>query len=157
MKRPRRNHGAAFKAKVALEAIKGEETIIELAERFQVHPNQITEWKKQLMERAEEVFAKDKKTTEGPSVKELHAKIGQLAMENDFLSVALGRIAEPQGNDRPGAYITAEPAKQDRWNLPVKPLLQRRGLNGVKPTKYTLPSSSKMVSLVHGSAAQNRI
>jgi len=95
MKRPRRNHGAAFKAKVALEAIKGEETIIELAERFQVHPNQITEWKKQLLERAEEVFAKDKKTTEGPSIKELHAKIGQLAMENDFLSVALGRIAEP--------------------------------------------------------------
>jgi transposase len=95
MKRPRRNHGAAFKAKVALEAIKGEQTIVELAERFQVHPNQITEWKKQLLERAEEVFSKDKKTTEGPSVKELHTKIGQLAMENDFLSVALGRIGEP--------------------------------------------------------------
>ncbi len=62
MKRPRRNHGAAFKAKVALEAIKGEQTIVELSERFQVHPNQITEWKKQLLERAEEVFAKDKKT-----------------------------------------------------------------------------------------------
>lgn len=92
MKRPRRNHGAAFKAKVALEAIKGEQTIIELAERFQVHPNQITEWKKQLLERAEEVFAKDKKAAESPSIKELHAKIGQLAMENDFLSVALGRI-----------------------------------------------------------------
>ena len=94
-KRPRRNHGAAFKAKVALEAIKGERTLVELAERFQIHPNQITEWKKQLLERVEEVFAKDKKTEEGPSVKERHAKIGQLAMENDFLSVALGRIAEP--------------------------------------------------------------
>jgi len=55
----------------------------------------ITEWKKQLLERAEEVFEKGKKTEEGPSIKELHAKIGQLAMENDFLSVALGRIAEP--------------------------------------------------------------
>ena len=94
-KRPRRNHGTAFKAKVALEAIKGEETTVELAGRFEVHPNQITEWKKQLMGRAEEVFSKDKKAEKGVSVKELHAKIGQLAMENDFLSVALGRIAEP--------------------------------------------------------------
>jgi transposase-like protein len=94
-KRPRRNHSAAFKAKVALAAIKGEQTIVELSERFQVHPNQITEWKKQLLQRAEEVFEKGKKTEEGPSIKELHAKIGQLAVENDFLSVALGRITEP--------------------------------------------------------------
>jgi len=94
-KRPRRNHSATFKAKVALAALKGDQTLVELSERFQIHPNQITEWKKQLLERAEEVFAKGKKTEEGHSIKELHAKIGQLAMENDFLSVALGRIAEP--------------------------------------------------------------
>lgn len=94
-KRPRRNHGAAFKAKVALEAIKGQQTLVELAERFEVHPNQITEWKRELWERAEEVFTKGKKTEDAASVKELHAKIGQLTMENDFLSVALGRIAEP--------------------------------------------------------------
>jgi transposase len=90
-KRTRRNHGAVFKAKVALEAIKGEQTLVELGARFQVHPNQITEWKKQLLDRASEIFDKEKKSGE-PDVKELHAKIGQLAMENDFLSVALGRI-----------------------------------------------------------------
>ncbi|MCG2794374.1 MAG: IS3 family transposase [Actinomycetia bacterium] len=83
-KRPRRNHGAAFKAKVALEAIKEEQTLVQLAERFDVHPNQITKWKKQMLDRAQEVFAKERKGKEGPSIKELHAKIGQLAMENDF-------------------------------------------------------------------------
>jgi transposase-like protein len=93
-KRPRRNHGAAFKAKVALEAIKGDQTLVELAERFQVHPNQIAEWKKVLLEKAQDVFDKGKPSKE-PDIKELHVKIGKLTMENDFLANALGRIGEP--------------------------------------------------------------
>ena len=91
-KRPRRNHTAVFKAKVALEAVKEGQTLMELSERFQVHPNQITEWKKQLLEKASEVFEKGKKVSLEPDVKELHAKIGRLTMENDFLAVALGHI-----------------------------------------------------------------
>ena len=91
-KRPRRNHSAVFKAKVALEAVKEEKTLIQLSEQFQVHPNQITEWKKQLLEKAPGVFEKGKKNPDEPDVKELHAKIGRLTMENDFLGVALGRI-----------------------------------------------------------------
>ena len=93
-KRPRRNHAPTFKAKVALAALKGEHTIVELAERYQVHPNPIAEWKRQLLEHAAEVFSKDRKGDQGPSIKELHAKIGQLSMENDFLSGALNRIGD---------------------------------------------------------------
>ena len=93
-KRPRRNHAPGFKAKVALEALKGEQTIVELSQRFQVHPNQITMWKKQLLEHAPEIFSKERKPDQAPSVKDLHAKIGQLSMENDFLSGALVRIGD---------------------------------------------------------------
>ena len=79
---------------LTLEAIKGEQTLIELSDRFQVHPNQITQWKKKLLAEAEEVFASGKRQeTEETDVKELHAKIGQLAVENDFLAGALGRIS----------------------------------------------------------------
>ena len=59
-KRPRRNHATVFKAKVALEALKGEQMLVELAERYQVHPNQITEWKKQLLEHAPDIFSKER-------------------------------------------------------------------------------------------------
>jgi transposase-like protein len=93
-KRPRRNHAPAFKAKVALDALKGDQTIVELAQRYQVHPNQITEWKKQLLEHAPEIFSQGRKPEQVPSVKDLHAKIGQLSMENDFLSGALVRIGD---------------------------------------------------------------
>ena len=96
MKRTRRNHSAVFKAKVALAALKGDKTLAELAEQFEVHANQIPQWKSQLQERASAVFATAAERSEsaGPDVKELHAKIGQLAMENDFLATALGRIGD---------------------------------------------------------------
>ena len=96
MKRKRRNHSAAFKAKVALAALKGDKTLAELAEQFEVHVNQITQWKSQLQERASDVFATagERSESSGPDVKELHAKIGQLAMENDFLVAALGRVGD---------------------------------------------------------------
>jgi len=74
--------------------MKGEQTLVELSERYQVHPNQITEWKKQLLEHAPDIFSKNGKPEQGPDVKELHAKIGQLSMENDFLAGALGRIGD---------------------------------------------------------------
>ena len=95
-RRPRRNYSPAFKAKVALEAVKGEEPLITIAERFDVHPNQITKWKRELLEGAAAVFGQDEQAKEeGPSVAELHAKIGELTMENDFLSGALGRMGGP--------------------------------------------------------------
>ncbi len=90
-KRPRRNHSPAFKAKVALAAIRGEKTLAELAEQFDVHANQITSWRTQLLEGAAEVFGGDSKAEAPPpiDVKELHAKIGELTLTNDFLSGAL--------------------------------------------------------------------
>ena len=95
MRRPRRNHTAAFKAKVAIAALKGDETLVTLAERFDVHPNRITKWKTQLLENASGVFATNaEKQSTGPDLKDLHAKIGQQALEIDFLAVALGRIGD---------------------------------------------------------------
>jgi transposase len=86
MKRTRRNHGVEFKAKVALAAVRGDKTLAELAEQFDVHLNQISEWNQRLLERAAEVFGDGSKPSPAePDLKVLHAKIGQLALENDFL------------------------------------------------------------------------
>ena len=93
-KRPRRNHSADFKAKVALAAIRGEKTLIELSQQFDVHPNQIKQWKDQLLEGASGVFggeAKSGAAAPAVDVKTLHAKIGELALENDFLAGALNK------------------------------------------------------------------
>ena len=92
-RRPRRNHSPAFKAKVALAALKGEKTLAELAQQFDVHPNQITQWRAQLLESASGIFGNAAKAEAAPAmdVKTLHAKIGALTLENDFLSGALGK------------------------------------------------------------------
>ena len=92
-KRPRRNHSPAFKAKVALAAVKGEKTLAELAQQFDVHPNQITQWKAQLVDGAAGVFGAEKTASANPpvDVKTLHAKMGELTLANDFLEHALGK------------------------------------------------------------------
>ncbi len=92
--RTRRNHSPAFKAKVALAAVKGEKTLAELAQQFDVHPNQITTWRSQLLEGAAGVFGSDVRSEAAEpavDVKTLHAKIGELTLVNDFLSGALGK------------------------------------------------------------------
>lgn len=93
-RRTRRTHAPGFKAKVALAAIKGEKTLAELAQQYDVHPNQITAWKGQLVDAAAGVFGGSGAAAEAtPAVdlKVLHAKIGELTLENDFLAGALGK------------------------------------------------------------------
>lgn len=96
-RRPRRNHSAGFKAKVALAALKGDRTMSELAAQFDVHPNQIKQWKDQLLEGVTDVFDDKVKASKEPEVdvKSLHAKIGQLTLENDFLEGALAKAGLP--------------------------------------------------------------
>ena len=88
-KRPRRNHSSAFKAKVALATIKGDKTLVELSEQFDVHANQVTQWKNQLLERAGDAFDGSGSKEPPVDVKTLYAKIGELTLENDFLEGAL--------------------------------------------------------------------
>jgi transposase len=89
----RRNFTNHFKAKVALEALRGDRTIQEIAAKHQVHPNQVSQWKRQAVEGMADVFARGGKPTgvSEADVKELHAKIGRLAVENDFLAQGLKR------------------------------------------------------------------
>lgn len=91
-KRKRRTHSAVFKSKVALAAMAGDKTLAELAHQFEVHPNQITQWKRQLSEGAADVFGKSTESEPSVDLKVLHAKIGQLTLENDFLESALNKV-----------------------------------------------------------------
>jgi transposase len=90
-KRKRRNHSPKFKAQVAVAALKGDKTLAELAQQFDVHPNQITDWKNQLLQRAADVFEGGASATPMPDLQPLHAKIGQLTLERDFLETALNK------------------------------------------------------------------
>ena len=94
MKQSRQKHSATFKAKVALAAVKGEKTLAELAQQFDIHPNQIAQWKAQLLDGAAGLFGSESRgDSQGPAVDltVLHAKIGELTLENDFLAGALGK------------------------------------------------------------------
>jgi transposase len=93
MSKIRRNHIPQFKAKVAVEALQGEKTVHEIAAKYQVHPTQVTQWRRQLMDQAAEVFAgKPAQPSEAGTDREaLLAKIGSLTVERDFLSKALGK------------------------------------------------------------------
>jgi transposase len=90
-KRPRRTHSPAFKAKVALDAVRGEKTLAELAKQHDVHANQIIDWKNQLVAGAADVFGAERHDP-AIDVKPLHAKIGQQALEIDFLAGALDKV-----------------------------------------------------------------
>jgi transposase len=90
-RRPRRNHSPAFKSKVALAAIKGDKTLAELSKQFDVHQNQIVDWKNQLIGNAAEAFGGSGSAEPEIDIKDLHAKIGQLTLGNDFLEGALSK------------------------------------------------------------------
>ena len=93
MKQNRRRHSPSLKAKVALEALKGEETTAELASRFEVHPGQVRKWKKDLTEGAAGIFGGDhnQKKSDEALIAQLYQQIGQLKVERDFLESSLGR------------------------------------------------------------------
>jgi len=96
MRRPRRNHSPQFKAKVATAALRGDKTLAELAEQFDLHANQIVQWKQQALENMAAAFESNAGGQVGEAeLKELHAKIGQLTLENDFLSRAFGKVRRP--------------------------------------------------------------
>ena len=129
-KRPRRNHSPAFKAKVAIAAIKGEKTLAELAQQFDVHPNQITQWRSQLLEGATAVFGDGAKADAAPAVdvKVLHAKIGELTLANDFLEGVLWR--------RPDCWRAQDDDRQVPWTAALPGRRRRSGSAGAASTVW---------------------
>jgi transposase-like protein len=98
MKRVRRNHSPSFKAKVALAAVRGIKTMAELAEQFDVHPNQIQDWRRKLLDQAGQLFDRGSHPPEDAEhkLKELDAKTGQLTMERDYFRTRAGKDSRPE-------------------------------------------------------------
>ncbi len=94
MKQKRRKFTGAFKANVALEALKERDTLAELSKRFEVHPNMISKWKQEFLERSAELFDKKSDADSEVDPEKLYAKIGQLEIENDFLKKSLNKIGQ---------------------------------------------------------------
>ena len=98
MRKPRRNHSAKFKAQVALEAIRGEKTVAEIAAHHEVHPNQVTAWKTEALQNLAGVFGGSVVADDAKGqIRELREKVGELTMERDFLRDALGKFSGPSG------------------------------------------------------------
>ncbi|TIN74973.1 IS3 family transposase [Mesorhizobium sp.] len=135
-RRPRRNHSPAFKAKVALAAIKGEKTLAELAQQHDVHANQITDWRKQLLEGASNVFGAAEKSEPTVDIKALHAKIGELTLANDFLGLAA----------RQGRLVGERKTMIDREHeLPIAKQAAELGIS--RGSVYSLPKPTSAADL----------
>ena len=135
MRRKRRLHKPELKAKVALTAIKGEMTMAEMVKKFDVQAAQITQWKKQLLGNAGDVFDGSEKEAEGTekTVQELHAKIGQLTMENDFLERGLVRIHGPRGKNWWAFRRSYQcPDSVSCWTFPVRLTITLRSLSATR-------------------------
>ena len=88
-RRQRRTHSATFKDQVAVAALRGDKTVAEIAEKFEINPNQVTAWKTQLLKRSSEAFGEKADGTSAPNIEKMEAKIGRLTLANDFLELAL--------------------------------------------------------------------
>ena len=92
MKGNRRKFSAAFKAKVAIEALKERESLAELSKRFEVHPNMISKWKQEFLENSSAAFEKEKGTLQDADTEKLYARIGRLELEKEFLKKSLDKL-----------------------------------------------------------------
>ena len=130
-RRPKRNHSPAFKARLALEAVKGERTLAELAQRFDVHLNLITQWRSQFLERASDVFGAAATAEAAPAadVKVVRAKIGELTLENDFWRARSARPVcwRAQGDDRLRSCAELCPSGRGARDQPGRGLLPAAG------------------------------